>query len=414
MKTLAKLTATLALGAAFAVTFTQAMAAEEKPTNSKEAAKLLKAAQEAINAKPPKYQDAIARLRDVDALPKKSPYDEYVMNNFASFAYGKLGDYANAEKALEAMLPSQYLPQNELPMRVRQLTAVNYQLKNWEKVIDYGTRSVKGGYADDQAYQIVAQAYYLKADYRNTIKFTDDFVATELKKGETPKEDTLQLILSSCVKLEDSPCITHALERMVTYYPKQEYWQNLLESMFRDKGAAANDKLMLEVYRLAADVDTLHKPDEFREMAQLALDAGSPGEAQRILEKGFAKNVFADPKDKERNQRLLDSAKKQAASDQAALPKVEAEVANATTGDKEVSLGLAYLSYAQYDKAVAALNHGLAKGGVRNEAEARLLLGIAQLKAGNKDEATKAFRGVKGDPTLERLANLWTLHAQQA
>ena len=42
------------------------------------------------------------------------------------------------------------------------------------------------------------------------------------------------------------------------------------------------------------------------------------------------------------------------------------------------------------------------------------LLGIAQLKAGHKDDAMKTFKAVKGDPALERLANLWGLHAKQA
>jgi hypothetical protein len=42
------------------------------------------------------------------------------------------------------------------------------------------------------------------------------------------------------------------------------------------------------------------------------------------------------------------------------------------------------------------------------------LLGIAQLKAGHKEDATKSFHAVKGDPSLERLANLWSLHAKQA
>ena len=51
---------------------------------------------------------------------------------------------------------------------------------------------------------------------------------------------------------------------------------------------------------------------------------------------------------------------------------------------------------------------------MQNEAEARLLLGIAQLGAGKKDEAQKAFKAVKGDPKLERMANLWSLHARQA
>jgi hypothetical protein len=51
---------------------------------------------------------------------------------------------------------------------------------------------------------------------------------------------------------------------------------------------------------------------------------------------------------------------------------------------------------------------------VKNEAEAHLLLGIAQLKGGHKDEAVKSFKAVKGDPILEKLANLWVLHAKQA
>ena len=86
----------------------------------------------------------------------------------------------------------------------------------------------------------------------------------------------------------------------------------------------------------------------------------------------------------------------------------------APTGDKDVGLGLAYLGYEQYDKATALLSKGLTKGGVHSEAEARLLLGIAQLKAGHKEEAVKSLHQVKGDPALERLANLWSLHAKQA
>ena len=106
--------------------------------------------------------------------------------------------------------------------------------------------------------------------------------------------------------------------------------------------------------------------------------------------------------------------KKAAATDQASLPKIEKDADAAPTGDKNVGVGLAYLGYRQYDKAADLLDKGVTKGGVKNEAEARLLLGIAQLKAGHKDEAVKTFKAVKGDPTLERLANLWSLHAKQA
>jgi TolA-binding protein len=149
-------------------------------------------------------------------------------------------------------------------------------------------------------------------------------------------------------------------------------------------------------------------------MAQLAIEQGNPGEAQRILEKGFQKNVFADARSKDKNTRLLESAKKAAQTDLASLPKVEKDADAAATGDKNVGVGLAYLGYQQFDKASDQLNKGLTKGSVRNEAEAHLLLGIAQLKSGKKDDAVKSFKAVKGDPNLERLAELWSLHAKQA
>jgi TolA-binding protein len=163
-----------------------------------------------------------------------------------------------------------------------------------------------------------------------------------------------------------------------------------------------------------SEVDVLTRADDYTEMAQLAMEQGSPGEAQHILEKGFQKGVFADQRTKDKNQRLLDAAKKAAAADQAQLAKIETDAKNAPTGDKDVGVGLAYLGYGQYDKASDLLSQGLSKGGVKSEAEAHLLLGIAQLKAGHKEDAVKSFHAVKGDPTLERLANLWSLHAKQA
>src|SRR5262249_15378455 len=121
-----------------------------------------------------------------------------------------------------------------------------------------------------------------------------------------------------------------------------------------------------------------------------------------------------DAKQADRSKRLLDTAKKQADQDRASLDKIAKDAAAGKTGDKDVGVGLAYLSYKQYDKAVEAINRGLAKPGVQNDAEAHLLLGIAELGAGHKDEAQKAFGAVKGDPKLERIANLWSLHARQA
>jgi tetratricopeptide (TPR) repeat protein len=304
------------------------------------------------------------------------------------------------------------LEEKEVPPRVKAIAQMNYQLKNYDKAVDYGNRAVKGGYADDEMLTLVGQAYYLKGDWKNTLKFENDQADAAIKAGRAPKDEALQLALSSCVKLADSDCTTHQLERLVAYYPKNEYWQQLLYTLFQ--GPQQSDKATLQLFRLMNEVDVLKRPDDYTEMAQLAIEQGSPGEAQHVLEKAFQKNVFTDARAQDKNKRLLDSAKKAADADQATLPKIEKDAETASTGDKSVGVGLAYLGYQQYDKAADALSKGLAKGGVRSEPEARLLLGIAQLKAGHKDDAVKSFHSVKGDPGLERLANLWSLHAKQA
>ena len=390
------------LGAGVSSGFAQAQ--ESKPQNSRAVAKPLKAAQDAMNAK--KYQDALARLREVQATPGKNAYDQYVVDEMQAFISARTGNYAETARAYEATLSSPYLDQSEVPKRVELLAKLNYQLKNYDKVIEYGNRAVKGGYADDEINTFIGQAYYLKGDYRNAQRFIESSL------GDTPKEQALQLILSSCKKLNDSTCMTRMLERLVSYYPKTEYWQSLLYSLFQAPNKT--EKSQLHVYRLAAEVDVLMNPDDYTEMAQLAIEQGSPGEAQRILEKGFEKKVFTDTRTQDKNKRLLAAAKRNVATDQASLAKIAKE-ANATpAGDDDVSVGLAYLSYQQYDKAVEALTQGLSKPGIRSEAEARLLLGIAQLESGKKDEAVKTFRTVKGDKNYERLANLWSLHARQA
>src|SRR5262249_22639814 len=259
---------------------------------------------------------------------------------------------------------------------------------------------------------MVAQAYYLKGDWKGALAAEQALVDSEIKAGQTPKEQQLALILSSCVKMEDTACQEKALERQVAYYPKPETWKQLLFTMQKD--TSGNEANTLQTYRLMNEVGVLQQPSDFNEAAQLALEAGSPGEAQKFLEKGFANNVFTDQRIKDRNTRLLETIKKTAATDQASLPKTEKEADAGTSGQKNVGVGLAYLGYGQYDKAADEISKGLAKGGVKDEAAARLLLGIAQLKAGHKDEAVKSFKSVKGDPQLEKLANLWALHARQA
>jgi len=401
--------ATLAAVAGF-VPGTPAYAQAKQAQPSAKLQKILHDASEDLKAH--KFSEAIAKLREAEGMSGKTPADQHIINDFLGFAYVKTNNYAEAAKAWEAELDDGFTPQADIAQKTRELAVISYQLKNYDKAIDFGNRAIKGGFADDQIRTLVAQSYYLKGDYKNTQKFQAAIIESQIKAGQTPSNESLMLLYSACQKLQDEECTNRTMEKLVTYHPTSDAWAQLLYNVRKE--TSANETNLLQTYRLMSDADVLKEPGDYTEMAELLLDGGSPGEAQRVLEKAIANNVFTDQRTKERSQRLLENAKKRAASDQALLPKLEQEANASPTGDKNIAVGRAFLGYGQYDKAVEQLQKGLSKGGLKNEADARLTLGIAELRAGRKDDAVKTFHSVKGDPALEKLANLWTLRARQA
>ena len=148
---------------------------------------------------------------------------------------------------------------------------------------------------------------------------------------------------------------------MVRYYPKAEYWENLLD-IYRRKDSS--DRVTLGFYRLMNDVGVLKDKGDYMEMAQLAIDAGVPGEAQPIVEKGMQSGTLKsdDKTEQGRYDRLLAGAKKQADADKASLAQLAKEAEKATQGQADVGLGQAYLSYGKYDEAIAALRAGHQEG----------------------------------------------------
>lgn len=388
-----------------------AQAGQDKPTVSRAAAKPLKEAQDAAQAK--NYDVAIAKAKEALALPNKTPYDTYVANQMLAFSYARQGNNNAAAQAMEAQLDSGFATPQEQATIMKALASVAYQQKDYAKSADFGQRMIKAGTADAETYTLVAQAYYLQGNYKQASSFLGNYVADQEKRGQTPKEQSLQLIVDSYSKSGDNANATNWLEKMVGYYPKPNYWNNLLYTMIRADGNT--DRHTLNIYRLMQDTKTLKQGADYTEMAQIALDQGTPGEAVTVIEEGMAANVFEDKASKDRNQRLLESAKKAAATDKAGMAKFEAEARAAKTGDADIALGRGFLSYGMNDKAEEAFARGIQKGVTKGGDEAQLLLGIAQLRQGKKAEAQKTFKGVTTtDATFQRLAKLWSLHANAA
>jgi tetratricopeptide (TPR) repeat protein len=392
--------------AIFAAALTMSVSAPARAEKVSPAiAKTLKAAQNASKAR--KWGECLADLRTADAAGSKTAYDSFIINELTAFCAMSSNDIATATRAYEANLSSPFAA-DKIAQRTRDLTKIHFNARNYPKTVELGKSAIKAGYADADTYLVVAQSYYQQNDFKNSRDFVGSWIRDQAKGGQRPKENAIQIYVTSCMRLKDEACTTAGFEALVTHYPNPAGWANLMQSLFNVRNEAA----AFNAYRLATDVGAMRRADDYTEMAQRAIEKGLPGEAQRILEAAYTAKVFTAKRDIDRNQRLLNSAKERAAADRASLAKQDRDAAADKSADADIRVGQAYMSFGQYPEAVAALQRGIKKGTATDPAEAQLVLGIAHLRGGNKAEAAKALRAVKGDQDMQRIAKLWSLRAQ--
>jgi len=406
------LSSLIVLSAAFAggVAAAQSGTKPKPPTVSKAIIKQAQAAQAAIKAE--KWADCIAALAATDAAPDKTPYDDYAVSELRTVCAARSNDLAAAEvslaRGLEVGEANGFVDEENRKLKLRQLTQVNYQLKNYRRAAEFGRRSAQAEPTNRDVRLLTAQSLYLVPDNAGVAAFVEPWVTELEQRKETPPDLALNLWASACVRMKDDKCVRRAVEKQVAYAPSEEAWGNLFLLTMRDAPQDQN----LNVLRFAYEVGALKTGDDIAEYASLAMEKGYPGEAQSVLETAVAAGKFGGPgKTTPGAANLLQQSKAAAAPDRASLARQAKEAAAQKTGVAEVRLGQAYLSYGQPAEAVASIERGLAKGGVKAVDEANLTLGIARLKAGDKAGAVTAFDAVK-DPFMARLAGYWKLRAR--
>lgn len=380
---------------------------KEKPKIGAKVGKPLKAAQDAM--KKEDWDTALAKTLEANAIPDKTSFEQYQIDEFLSFVYLKKSDYVNAEKAYTALLNSEYLPSEDVPDRVKIATQLAFQNQNYKQAIAFGNRWVEtGGPGASEAHSLLAQAYFIEDDFQNAQKHANSAIEAAKAAGEPVKEPWLQIKLQAQNEADDMVGVGATLEELVRGFPSQKYWDQLLG--VNQRVEEQNERVTLGLYQLMFEMGALKRDVDYVEMAQLAIEAGVPGEAAKTLEQGFANKVL-EKEDVPRRKSLLKEAQASAQSDQKSLPTLEAEAKAAKTGQADAGLGAAYLSYDQYDKAVEALRRGIAKGGLKRPEEAQLALGRALLKLNQAEEAQKAFAAVPDTSKFARVANLWEIYA---
>jgi tetratricopeptide (TPR) repeat protein len=390
----------------------EAQASKAKaPKMNPKVLKPLQAALELTNAG--NFAEAEAQLQAANAVPGKTPFEQFQVDELLGFVFIKQKKYNDAAAAYERGLESGLLPPEQVPDRLRLMAQLYLQTepKDLARSGEFGKRWLEAtGTRDPAILGLVGQAAYFSDNFSDAAKYSSEAVAVAKAAGQKPEENWLLILQSSYSKLKNTPGITEATTELVRYYPRKEHWNTLTDALLAQ--AASKDRQILQVFRLMYQVDAMDDADEFTEAASSATLLGSPGEALQFMEKGYATGVLETSGDKAKSQALLGESRRLAASDEKTLPQFEKEAMAAKAGEADVKLGEAYLSYDQPAKGLEAIQRGIGKGGVKSIDEANLSLGRAYILTKNTAEAVKAFESVKS-PEYALLAQLWSIHAGQ-
>jgi outer membrane protein assembly factor BamD (BamD/ComL family) len=371
--------------------------------------KPLQAAQELIKAG--KYSEALQKVRDADAVGGKNANESYMIERMRIAAASGAGDVDTAAKSFEALNASGKLASADKLRMIESIAVAQYRARDYAKAMQWGQRYFKEGGTSAAIRTMLIQSQYLSGDYAGAAReLTTEIQAAE-KSGTPPAEDRLNLLLNAALKLGDNNASVFAVERLVTYYPKKQYWVDLLSRLQRKP--SFSDRLALDVYRLSLATGSMSAANDYMEMAQLALQAGLAAEGKQVVDKGFAAGVLGVGAEAERHKRLRDLVAKKLAEEKAAQGEAEKQAGTDKDGTALVNMGFGLVFNGQAAKGLQMMQQGIAKGGLRRPEDAKLHLAIAYLTTGDNAKAQATLRSVGGSDGTADLARLWSLYARR-
>jgi hypothetical protein len=359
-----------------------------------------------------KAKEALAKVHDADAVSGKTAGEQLLIDRMRGAAAQRAGDNATAVRSFEAVFASGKLSGAEQAQTAESLAFSYSQLRDWPKTMQWAQKAQALGNNSAQIKQLISYVQSQSGDYNAIAKQTAAAVAAAEAAGNRPSENDLLTLADAYQRTGNHAGYGATLEKLLANYPKKDYWAIYLARLQSKPGFS--DRFSLDLMRLKLATGNLTKAEDYMEMSQLALQEELPAEGLSIVNKGFDSGVLGSGAEADRQKRLRDLAIKQDAAVKAKIANEEAQAKTASTGADLVKVGTQYASMGQADKAVALIEAGIAKGGLKRPEDAKLRLGIAMVQSGkNKAKAIQVLRSVQGTDGVADIAHLWIILANR-
>ena len=305
----------------------------------------------------------------------RTPTERRKVAEMAAYVYTRGGQFGRAATELESVGASP-----------RQLAPLYYRAGQYGKAIAAANRA--GG---TDMMVIVGQSHLKNGRYTEAAQ-----VYEKLSRGN-PKY--LENLAAAQFKLGDKKAYLATTEKLIRFDPSPARWKTLLIDL---KQAKMSREAKLALFQLMDETNNISRPEDFAEFAKLAIVSNQPGVAKRVLDEAKAANAL--PASDAQGTALLNAATQRAALAQANIGKLPANPVGFMTA------GNTYLGLGDYAKAAAAYSKVVVANTPQSD-QARVLLGISQVRSGQAGAARKTLSGVGADSAFKDVASLWSLYA---
>ena len=351
------------------------------------------------------YTAARASLGELN-FEKLSPYERGRVEQLLAGMSFAQDNYAEAREHLQLAINSGGLNEQELSSNRFQIAQSYMAEENWEQ----GAAALESWFEtavnpNSSAYYLLAVAYYQQGAEETGAGATRLFdralppAMKAVELSEQPQESWVQLVVALMLQKEDYRGSVPWIERLVAMAPdKKSHWMQL-SSVYQE---IEEFPKALAITQLAYTAGLLTDDSDIRRLADLLVYNEIPYRGGQILEQAIADGKMKT--DAALYEKLANCWMAAGEFDKSVPPLTRAaELAN--TGDLYVRLGEVHVQREDWAAAQGALEKGLGKGSLRDQAYAQLYMGISLLEQEKPREAREWFQRARSSERHRRQAD---------
>ena len=346
-----------------------------------------------------KYDEAFVPLQGILDSERFKPYEKAVAIQTMGFIYAAKSDYPQTIATFERAIATGNLPPrvvNDLTYNLAQLNLAEDRPQKALELLTQWLAAIDGEPAAD-AFGLKAQIHLILED----LPQAELAVRKALSKVEEPKQSWTRILLAVLLQQERYKESRPILEDAVERWPGvKAFWQQLTAVYYE----AGDEKLAFVAQRAMHIQGMLTSSKELSGIAQLYLYHDVPIKAAEILQAGMDDGSIEKT---EKNYELLAQAYMHAREWSKSVAPLTRAAEKSDKGKFYEQLAQSYLQDEEWAKAEAAMVKALDKGGLDDEPNSWLVLGIARARIEKYDEAIKAFRRAGDDDDIAKDAFRW-------